>query len=109
MPGLRRGVGEEGHGVRDGLGAGGVMFAHPHLVVPQPVEELDHLEIALIGVQRVLTRQGVERGHEDAELQTGHRLNSFDVTDVMPAHRPPPQCNVGVRIRYTLSVQESVR
>ena len=53
----------------DDLGAGGVVLADPRLVVAEPVEVHDQVEVALERQRRVLARR-VERGHEDPEAKT---------------------------------------
>ncbi len=55
-------------GQRDELVAAGVVLAEPGLVVAEPVERDDPLEVVLEGERRVLP-DGVERREEDAEAQ----------------------------------------
>ena len=66
---LRRG-GDEHLGAGDDLVAGGVMLADPRLVVPQLVEALDEVEVALEGERGALPDR-MERGKEDAEAHRG--------------------------------------
>jgi hypothetical protein len=54
-----------------------VVLADPCLVVVQPVEVLDELEVALERQRRVLAG-GVERGQEDAEPEPAHEPSCVD-------------------------------
>ena len=65
--------GEEHLGRGDHLPAAGMVLAAPELVVAEPVEVLDEVEIAAELQHRVLADR-VVRGEEGAEAKTGHRL-----------------------------------
>src|SRR3954453_10509726 len=55
----------------DDLAPGGVVLADPRLVVAEPVEVLDELEVGRERERRVLPRR-MEGSHEDAEAHPGH-------------------------------------
>jgi hypothetical protein len=52
----------------DALEAAGVMLADPRLVVTEPVEMSDELQVSMQGFRRVVV-QGMKRGEEDAGAQ----------------------------------------
>ncbi len=62
---------EEDLGCRDVLPAGGVMLAHPHLVVAEAIHVDDQVEVALQGERGVLPRV-MERREEGPEA---HRVS----------------------------------
>src|SRR4051812_1691187 len=66
--GAAGGGGDEDLGGRDQLPAARVVLTDPRLLVPEPVEMLDQLEVALEREGRVLARS-VEWCEEDAEPQ----------------------------------------
>ncbi len=75
--------GDEEFGAGDDLEAGRMVLADPGLVIAEPIEHLDQLEVAMQGLGGVAI-QRMERGHEDA---VAHR--KFGLGGVAAFHVPP--------------------
>nr|WP_261403396.1 hypothetical protein [Chenggangzhangella methanolivorans] len=76
VPGLRRHISEEDHRIGDDLAAGRMVLADPGLVIGEPVDQLDRLEITLERDRHVLGGRRIPRRHEDAESDLVH-FNAF--------------------------------
>lgn len=84
VPGALRGGRDDDLGVADQLVAAGVVLADPRLVIAEPVERLDALQVVLQRERRVLATR-VEGGVEDPEVQRSHQNRTPSSARSIPA------------------------